>query len=161
MSSHHRQGNNKNMTGLTFCKKKIVRIIVGGLRYNIIIVLKCIKSETTCQFDRSVKLELCTQDFWVGSSVSFWMRGELQLAHRVLGMNLLQRAQGLCSYAMATLTYGAIGAFWFGVCQESSQQENGGQQLSPANDTCHLHIVKYFNSSMCKSLNTHNRCNFN
>lgn len=41
------------------------------------------------------------------------MGGELQLAHRVLGMNLLQRArmEGLCSYAMATLTNGAIGTF--------------------------------------------------
>lgn len=73
-------------------KKKTARIIVGGWLYIIIIVLKCIKSETTCQFDRSVKLKLCTQDFWVGSSVSFWMAGESQLARRVLGMNLLQRA---------------------------------------------------------------------
>ncbi len=98
-----------------------------------------------------------------GERESFWMGGKSQLARRVLGMNLLQRArmEELCSYVMATLTYGVSGAFWFGVCQESSQQENGGQQLSPANNTCHLHIAKDFNSSMCKSLNTNSRWNFN
>ncbi len=41
------------------------------------------------------------------------MGGESQLARRVLGMNLLQRArmEELCSYVMATLTYGVSGAF--------------------------------------------------
>lgn len=144
LSSHHGQGKNKNIvTGLTFCGKKYQehsgRLTVyynnccgvHQVRNNMPIWSIC---ETGAVYSRLLGGEL----------VSFWMGGESQLARHVLGMNLLQRecVHGLWGYAKATLTDGVVGSFWFGVRQESRQQENGGQQLSPANNTCYLHIPK-------------------